>query len=100
PNACGGHSVMRKVWDPQIQRWTTNESDTLSVTTGIKGRFGGSWSWDAYYQYGRTKSTSVATNVATNLRLNMAMDAVIDDRPFLDDGVTPNPTFNQPICRI
>jgi outer membrane receptor protein involved in Fe transport len=93
PYACGGFSVVRKVWDPQIQRWTTNESDTVSFTSGLKGRFGSTWQWDAYYQYGHTKSTSISTNVATNLRLAMAMDAVIDDR----EG---SPTFGKPICRI
>jgi len=93
PNACGGYTAMRKAWDPQIERWTTNESDTLSLTASIKGRFGSSWKWDAYYQYGHTESKSMAKNIATNLRLNMAMDAVIDDRP-------ESPTFGKPICRI
>ncbi len=92
-SACSGFSVVRKVWDPQIQRWTSNNSETLSFTTGVKGRFGQSWNWDVYYQYGHTDSESVATNVPTNLRLAMALDAVIDDDPG-------SPTYGQPICRI
>src|SRR5690606_23213829 len=92
-SACIGFSVVRKVWDPQVQRWTSNTSETLSFTSGVKGRFAQSGNWDGYYQYGHTDSKSVATNVPTNLRLAMALDAVIDDDPG-------SPTYGQPICRI
>jgi outer membrane receptor protein involved in Fe transport len=93
PNACGGFTAMRKVWNPQVQQWTEQESETVRATAGIKGRFGRDWRWDAYYQYGSTDSESRQNNVATNLRLAMAMDAIIDDR-------VGSPTFGQPICRI
>jgi outer membrane receptor protein involved in Fe transport len=93
PNACGGHSVMRKVWDPQVTRWTNSSSDSGQFTAGIKGRFGGDWRWDSYYQYGSTSSSSRQNNVATNLRLAMAMDSVVDDRE-------DSPTYGMPICRI
>ncbi|HWL63858.1 MAG TPA: TonB-dependent receptor [Steroidobacteraceae bacterium] len=97
---CNNQTVIRKVWNPQVQQWTSNESETVRLVTGIKGRFGSDWRWDAYYQYGHTNSASTRKNVATSLRLNMAMDSVIDDREFLADGTTPNPDYGRPVCRM
>src|SRR5690606_22521364 len=88
-NACNNMSVIRKVWNPQVEQWTSNESQTSRIVAGIKGRFGADWRWDAYYQYGSTNSSSTRRNVATQLRLNMAIDSVVDDREFLGDGITP-----------
>jgi outer membrane receptor protein involved in Fe transport len=97
---CSGFTAMRKVWNPQVQQWTTQKQEPLRALVGIKGQFGQDWRYDAYYQYGRTKSTSVTHNVATNLRLSFALDAVIDDR-VNPDGSPVNPsTYGQPICRI
>jgi outer membrane receptor protein involved in Fe transport len=92
-NPCTGQTAIRKLWNPQIWRETSTDTDTYSALAGIKGRFGSDWRWDAYYQYGATDSTSVQKNNATNLRLAFALDSVIDDRV----GST---TFGQPICRI
>jgi outer membrane receptor protein involved in Fe transport len=99
-NPCSNMTAIRKLWNPQIERSTTSDTDTYSVTAGARGRFGSDWRWDTYYQYGATDSVSRQYNVATNLRMAFALDAVIDDRPFLADGVTPNPTYGTPICRI
>src|SRR5690606_27215154 len=99
-NPCNNQSVIRKVWNPQVQQWSTNDSETVRLVTGIKGRFGSDWNWDAYYQYGHTNSSSTRKNVATSLRLNMALDSVIDDRQFLPDGVTTNPNYGRPVCRM
>jgi len=93
PNACNGFTAMRKVWNPQVQQWTSNESETMRMVAGVKGRFGGDWRWEGYYQFGQTDSKSQQSDVATSLRLNMAMDAVIDDR-------VGSPTFGEAICRI
>jgi len=99
-NPCTNMTAIRKLWNPQIQRSTSSDTNTYSATLGLRGRFGSDWSWDAYYQYGATDSISRQYNVATNLRMAFALDAVIDDRPYLADGVTPNPTYGTPICRI
>ncbi|HWL64324.1 MAG TPA: TonB-dependent receptor [Steroidobacteraceae bacterium] len=95
---CRGFTAVRKVWNPQIQQWTEQRSETVRAVAGLRGRFGGDWQWEAYYQYGRTASTSRQNNVQTNLSFAFAMDAVIDDREFVN-GV-PNPTWNRPVCRI
>src|SRR5690606_13488316 len=97
---CTGFTAVRKVWSPQVEQWTDQEQEPVRGLIGIKGRFGGDWRYDAYFQYGRTKSTSVSHNVATNLRLAFAMDAVIDNR-LLPDGTPVDPdTYGKPICRI
>ena len=106
---CAGMTAIRKLWNPQIERSTTSDSNTFSATAGARGRFGSDWRWDTYYQYGGTDSVSRQFNVATNLRMAFAMGAVIDDRPtdtrrFLPDGSAntnfggPNPTYGTPIC--
>jgi outer membrane receptor protein involved in Fe transport len=96
---CLNYTAVRKVWEPQFSSFTGNEVETMRVVGGVKGRFASDWRWDAYYQYGKTDSSSYQTNVATNLRLAWAMDAVIDDRPTLADG-SPNPMLGQPVCRV
>jgi iron complex outermembrane receptor protein len=97
-NPCAGFTAIRKVWNPQIQQFTTQKSDTWRTVAGVRGRFGGDWRWDGYYQYGETNSLSKQYNGATNLSFNLAMDAVIDDREFIDGQ--PNPNFGRPVCRM
>jgi outer membrane receptor protein involved in Fe transport len=97
--ACNGYTAIKKVWEPQFTSYTGNEVETMRFLGGLKGRYGADWRWDAYFQYGKTDSSSYRTNTATNLRLAWAMDAVIDDRVTLADG-SPNPTRGQPVCRV
>jgi outer membrane receptor protein involved in Fe transport len=95
---CSGFTAIRKVWNPQIQQWTSQDSDTWRAVAGVKGRFGGDWRWEAYYQHGRTDGNSKQNNVPTNLSFSFAMDAVIDDRRFI--GGAANPDYLKPVCRI
>jgi outer membrane receptor protein involved in Fe transport len=112
---CGGNTVIRKVWNPQVAQVTNTSSETMRLVGGVKGRFGRDWRWDASYSWGRTQSDSSQTNVPTNIRMAFAQDAVVDDRgPMIVDtrrtvNGAPNPTFNQlipnltngqPICRV
>ncbi len=59
---------------------------------GFKGDLTPAWSYDAYYQYGRTNYTQVFRNEFSTSRLNKALDVVTDNRPG-------SATFGQPICR-
>lgn len=59
---------------------------------GTKGDLGKAWSYDTYYQYGRTNYTQVYSNEFSVARLGRAMDVVSDSR-------TGSATFGQPICR-
>ncbi|MEO8313545.1 MAG: TonB-dependent receptor [Pseudomonadota bacterium] len=97
-NPCAGFTAVKKVWNPQIQQYTTNDTETWRVTAGMKGRFGRDWKWDTYYQYGSTDSLAKTFNGGTNLSFAFSMDSVIDDR-VLVNGVA-NPTFGKPVCRI
>jgi outer membrane receptor protein involved in Fe transport len=90
---CNGFTTVRKVWNPQIQQYTTQEQKPWSATAGVRGRFGGDWRWESYVQYGKTNSRSVQHGTQTNLRMAMADDAVIDDRIGSD-------TYGQPVCRV
>ena len=95
---CNGFTAVRKVWNPQIQQYTSQTSDTWNAMAGVRGRFGSDWRWESYYQYGGTSSKSVQNNVQTNISFGLAMDAVIDDRQTINGQ--PNPTYGQPVCRI
>jgi outer membrane receptor protein involved in Fe transport len=92
-NPCIGHAGVYKVWNPQIQQRTEQQSETMRGVMGIKGRLGNEWRWDAYYQFGKTESESRQYNAMTNYRYTFAMDAVIDDRP-------DSPTYGEPVCRV
>lgn len=59
---------------------------------GSKGKLGEAWSYDAYYQYGRTNYSQVYSNEFSVARLNRALNVVTDTRPG-------SATLGQPICR-
>jgi outer membrane receptor protein involved in Fe transport len=69
----------------------------LSHTTyrgvlGSKGALGDSWTYDAYYQFGRVNYDQIYTNEQSVARLTRALNVVTDTRPG-------SATFNQPVCR-
>ncbi|RJX68060.1 TonB-dependent receptor [Tsuneonella suprasediminis] len=51
---------------------------------GTRGDLGSAWSYDIYYQYGRTNFAETYTNDFSVTRLNRALDVVLGP-----DGVTP-----------
>ncbi len=55
---------------------------------GSRGELGKAWSYDAYYQYGRTNYSQVYSNEFSASRLTNALDVV------------SSPTTGQPVCRI
>lgn len=62
------------------------------TVVGTKGDLSPAWSYDTFYQYGRTNYTQVYSNEFSVARLNNALDAVTDTR-------AGSATFGQPICR-
>ncbi|HTP40346.1 MAG TPA: TonB-dependent receptor [Steroidobacteraceae bacterium] len=90
---CTGNTAIYKVWNPQIQQKTMQDSDTMRGVLGTKGRFGSTWNYDVSYQYGRTNSDSQQNNVWTTYRYAFAMDSVIDDR-------VGSATYGKPVCRV
>ncbi|MEH3106268.1 MAG: TonB-dependent receptor [Sphingomonas fennica] len=49
---------------------------TYRGVAALDGDLGGSWKWDAYYQYGRTDFRQNNSNTPINFRLRNAVDAV------------------------
>lgn len=59
---------------------------------GTKGTISPNWSYDAYYQYGRTSYKQVYSNEFSAARLARALNVVTDTRPG-------SATLGQPVCR-
>ena len=59
---------------------------------GVRGDINPAFSYDTYFQYGRTNYTLVYRNEFSVSRLNRALDVVVDPR-------VGSPTFGQPVCR-
>ena len=59
---------------------------------GTKGSLGSAWSYDTYYQYGRSNYSQVYSNEFSVARLNRALNVVTDNR-------AGSSTFGQPVCR-
>lgn len=57
------------------------------MVLGSKGDLGSAWSYDAYYQYGRTNYSQVYFNEFSVAKLNRALDVVTD------------PNSGAPVCR-
>lgn len=55
---------------------TTQKVESFTATTGFNGRFGSSWTWDVYGQYGQTTNQLLERNLLVQNRIN-AVDAVV-----------------------
>lgn len=51
-------------------------TDTFRIVTGLEGRLGSNWRWDAYYQFGQTFFHQDMYNNPINARMRNAVDAV------------------------
>ena len=93
-----------RVFDDLARGFSRSKADTYRATAGLSGDLARDFSWDAYYQYGRTDRlqtvdnnlvvgdpanpvTSPATIARSNARFFFAADAVID------------PATGRPTCR-
>ncbi len=59
---------------------------------GVRGDISKAWSYEAYYQYGKTNYTQIFHNDVSVRKMNNSLDVVTDPR-------TGSPTFGQPVCR-
>jgi outer membrane receptor protein involved in Fe transport len=67
---------VNKLWDSQADSFTTFDTKVKRGSIGLDGKFGAStWTWDAYYQVGRTERSQLVHdnlhNNATSLALNV-----------------------------
>jgi outer membrane receptor protein involved in Fe transport len=93
PNEVCTGTVLSKNWYPQNDQTVTTDTKVTRGVLGFKGRYFETWTWDAYYQYGKTKRDQIGSGYRTNWRYTMALDAILDPR-------AGSPTFGQPICRV
>ena len=81
-------TVVRKDFTQEIGQIVNTDSDTTRWVLGLEGDIGEStWSWDAYYQYGKTDREQIGYDYRSSQRILFAVDAVTG----------PN---GQPMCRI
>jgi outer membrane receptor protein involved in Fe transport len=85
-------TVITKDWSGQNNETVTTDTTVTRFVAGLNGEFGPKWSWDVYYQYGKTERSQIGQGYTTNWRMYMATDSIIDTRPG-------SPTNGQPICR-
>jgi iron complex outermembrane recepter protein len=85
-------TIITKDWSDQNDQTVTTDTEVTRIVLGLNGELSENWSWDAYYQTGKTTRDQIGQNYTSNWRYYMATDAIIDTRPGL-------PTTGQPICR-
>ena len=86
-------TTLRKDFTNETQQVVHTDSKSTRAVLGFNGTIGDStWTWDAYYQYGKTDREQIGDDYRTNKRFDLAVDAIIDPR-------AGSPTFGQPVCR-
>jgi iron complex outermembrane receptor protein len=56
----------------------TNTNTTQRFVVGLEGQLSDTWSWDAYYQFGRNTFDSQISNLRINANFRLAYDAISD----------------------
>ena len=54
-----------------------NQNTTYRIVSGIEGKLGSSWSFDAYYQYGSNTFDSTIRNLRAEQNYRFALDAIL-----------------------
>jgi iron complex outermembrane receptor protein len=100
--------TMGRLGDDLARGFSTSTAHVYRATTGLSGKFGdSSWTWDAYYQYGRTSrlqtvennriqgnSDPALANSPTNpVNFARAVDAVLDTETVI------TPETGSIVCR-
>jgi hypothetical protein len=77
-----GGTYIHKDFSPFIDRTNFNDTETLNFTLGANGSLfeGGSWTWDAYMNYGKTEREAFIQDWQSDNRLEMALFSVWDDQ--------------------
>jgi len=71
-------TVVRKDFTQEIGQIVNTDSDTTRYVLGLEGDIGeSSWSWDAYYQYGKTDREQIGYDYRSSQRILFALDSVM-----------------------
>ncbi|MGH6612698.1 TonB-dependent receptor domain-containing protein [Sphingomonas sp.] len=69
------------------------KAETWQAVGGVRGKLGGSWTFDASYSYGRTHNRTLFTGNVINARRLLAIDAVINP---VTGGIVCQSTLTDP----
>ena len=75
---CNGGTVIQKNWQGQNLQFVTTDTKVMRGVLGVVASIGDNWSWDSYYQYGRTTRDQIGRGYRTSWRYTLATDAVLD----------------------
>jgi outer membrane receptor protein involved in Fe transport len=82
-----GFALVNKSWDQQADSFTRFTTRVRRASIGLDGRFGdSSWSWDTYYQIGRTDREQLVHDNLHNNATSIALNVISD------------PVTGQPVC--
>ena len=82
-----GGVPFHKNWENQIDHGNNTSTDLSRVAVGFDGQFGdSSWTWDAYYQWGKSEREQLVRDLGYENRYNYAIDTVLNGA-------------GQPVCR-
>jgi outer membrane receptor protein involved in Fe transport len=75
-------------------------TETFRIAPGISGRIGDNWTWNAYYQYGKTDYTLQVDNNRIEARFRNQVDATTGPggTPVCRINVDANPDNDDPAC--
>jgi outer membrane receptor protein involved in Fe transport len=74
-----GGTPFSKNWENQIDHGNFTSTDLSRVAVGFDGEFGEStWTWDAYYQWGKSERVQLVRDLAYENRYNYAIDSVLN----------------------
>jgi outer membrane receptor protein involved in Fe transport len=72
-------TIIQKDWSAQNDQTVTTDTTVTRAVLGLDGTFGSSsWSWGAYYQWGKTSRDQIGRGYRTNQRFTLATDAVLN----------------------
>jgi outer membrane receptor protein involved in Fe transport len=73
----GPFAAFNKDWTSQTNPYTSFDTDVKRGAVGFDGKFGDStWTWDGYYQYGKTKRRQFVNDNRHLIAYNLAIDSV------------------------
>src|SRR5688572_1160215 len=69
---------LMKNWENQINSTNNSSTDLTRTAVGFDGSFGeSSWTWDAYYQWGKSEREQLLDDLVHENRYNYAIDTVL-----------------------
>jgi iron complex outermembrane recepter protein len=78
PAGLPGGVALMKNWENQIDSTNNASTDLTRVAVGFDGSFGdSSWTWDAYYQWGKAEREQLLDDLVHENRYNYAIDTVL-----------------------